>query len=153
MVVLWATTNPTEGSAKATVTGVCSGVSLTDTRAAGTGGTRAASSGGTGAIGAGGARAGGTGGIGVGGTGGAGAGGVEVLEVLVLEAVELEALVLRHYYMAPHCLLLLLTLRRQAPWQSVVSLSLVLPSLFALSDVLVLHVSPARILWNFVSTR
>ncbi|CAI7892110.1 unnamed protein product [Closterium sp. NIES-54] len=89
MVVLWATTNPTEGSAKATVTRVCS-----DTRAAGTGGTRAASSGGTGAIGAGGARAGGLEGIGVGGTGGAGAGGVEVLEVLVLEAVELEALVL-----------------------------------------------------------
>ncbi|CAI7829091.1 unnamed protein product, partial [Closterium sp. NIES-53] len=59
----------------------------------------------------------------------------------------------RLYSQPPHCLLLLLTLSTPAVLQSVVSLRLVLPPLFALVVaflVRVLLLSPAHTLWHFV---
>ncbi|CAI5526070.1 unnamed protein product [Closterium sp. Naga37s-1] len=103
---------------------------------------------------------------------------LEVLQELELETPELEALALgvlvplvlvletldgrdrtscsRRYSQPPHCLLLLLTLSRLEVLQSVVSLCLVLPRLFALFALVVvfrdrvLLLSPARTIWHFV---
>ncbi|CAI7744657.1 unnamed protein product [Closterium sp. NIES-53] len=122
---------------------------------AGAGGTRGAA-----AASPRGARTRGTGAAGTGGVwevgagdpterGGAGAGGVELL------ALELEALARcsRRYSQPPYCLLLLLTLSRPAVLQSLVTLHLILPPLFALVVAFLIRVSllsPEYTLWRFV---
>ncbi|CAI7731364.1 unnamed protein product [Closterium sp. NIES-53] len=137
------------------------------TAAAGPGGARrrgtgAAGTGGVGGAGAGdptepgAAGAGGAGEVGAGAkgssTGGADAGGAGAVDP---EAGGAGGTVSRsrRYSQPPHCLLLLLTLSRPAVLQSVMSLSLVLPPLFALVVAFLVRVpllSPAHTLWHFV---